>query len=306
MERNNDFLLKRLAKPNHPVDVVLDTDAFNEIDDQFALAYLLRSSDKLNVQAIYAAPFFITGKVESPAEGMEKSYTEILNIVSLAGREDMRPNVFRGSDSYLSGEGAVPSDAARDLVERAMARADDDPLYVIAIGCITNVASALRMRPEIADKIVLVWLGGHAHHWPDTLEFNMMQDVTASRLVFDMAVPLVQLPCMGVVSHLSTTEPELRHHLKGKNKLGDYLYTITCQEAAEAGTAWSRVIWDVSAVAWLLEEEFTSDALVPAPIPTYDYRYSFDPRRHLIKAVYAVDRDRILADMFDKLSSDPR
>ena len=36
-------LLKNLQVPDHPVDVVLDTDAYNEIDDQFAIAYLLRS-----------------------------------------------------------------------------------------------------------------------------------------------------------------------------------------------------------------------------------------------------------------------
>ena len=303
MENENRFLIERLIKPDHPVDVILDTDAFNEIDDQYALAYLLRSTEKLRVQALYAVPFFIPGKVENPAEGMEKSYNEIFNILSLTGADEMGKMVFRGSEDYLSGQTPAPSDAARDLVERAMARADGDPLYVVAIGCITNIASALLMCPEIAKKIVLVWLSGHSYHWFDTMEFNMMQDLTASRVVFDSKVPLVQLPCMGVVSHLSTTEPELRHHLKGKNKLGDYLYNITCKEVSGAGDCWSRVIWDVSAVAWLVDENFTSDMLVHAPIPTYDYRYSFDQRRHLMKAVYSVDRDRIFADMFAKLSA---
>ena len=34
--------VKNLSVPTGKVDVVLDTDAFNEIDDQFAIAYLLR------------------------------------------------------------------------------------------------------------------------------------------------------------------------------------------------------------------------------------------------------------------------
>ena len=38
--------------------MVLDTDTYNEIDDQFARAYLLRSTEKRNVQVIYVAPFF--------------------------------------------------------------------------------------------------------------------------------------------------------------------------------------------------------------------------------------------------------
>ena len=50
---------------------MLDTDTFNEIDDQFALAYLLAASEKLNVKALYAAPFFHNGNSESPADGIE-------------------------------------------------------------------------------------------------------------------------------------------------------------------------------------------------------------------------------------------
>ena len=40
-EINTAELLKRLEHPSGRVDVVLDTDTFNEIDDQFALAYLI-------------------------------------------------------------------------------------------------------------------------------------------------------------------------------------------------------------------------------------------------------------------------
>ena len=42
-EINTAELLKRLEHPSGRVDVVLDTDTFNEIDDQFALAYLICS-----------------------------------------------------------------------------------------------------------------------------------------------------------------------------------------------------------------------------------------------------------------------
>jgi inosine-uridine nucleoside N-ribohydrolase len=52
------------------------------------------------------------------------------------------------------------SEAARNLVERAMASDPSDPLYVVAIGAITNVASAVLMEPAVAERIVIVWLGG--------------------------------------------------------------------------------------------------------------------------------------------------
>ena len=48
---------KNLEVPDGPVDVVLDTDTFNEIDDQFALSYMLLTRQKLNVRGVCAAPF---------------------------------------------------------------------------------------------------------------------------------------------------------------------------------------------------------------------------------------------------------
>ncbi len=66
------------------------------------------------------------------------------------------------------------------------------------IGCATNIASALLLEPAIADKIVVVWRGGHDRDWPDTNEFNLMQDVYASQVLFDSGVPLFRFPCARV------------------------------------------------------------------------------------------------------------
>jgi len=302
---NYAFLERQLNRPDGSVDVVLDTDANNEIDDQYAIAYLLASAPKLNTKAIYAAPFH-NHRSSSPKDGMEKSYDEIINITSLCKRDDLHENVFRGSESYLSDEKtAVDSPAARDLAARALTYSPDKPLYVLAIGAVTNVASAILAEPAIIKNIVVVWLGGQAIHMPTWGEFNMMQDVAAGRVVFGCGVPLVQLPCMGVVSHLTTTEPELREHVKGKSKVGDYLYNVTCKAGVEDGgnMCWSRVIWDISTVAWLLSDDFTRDSLIPAPIPSYDQGYVIDPNRHIMKVVYHVNRDAIFKDLFEKLST---
>lgn len=295
--------LTRLQKPQGKIDVILDTDTYNEIDDQFALAYMVRSGEKLNVKAIYAAPFY-NAKSSGPADGMEKSYFEILNILNLLGREDLKPSVFRGSETYLPNEKTpVISAAAEDLVKRAMQYSSDKPLYVVAIGAITNIASAILINPAIVNNIVIVWLGGHSHEWPNTAEFNMMQDVAAARVVFGCKAAVVQLPCMGVVSAFTTTGPELEYWLRGKNKLCDYLVDITTKEANEySDGCWSRVIWDVTAVAWLLDDDFTADILKPSPIPQFDHHYSFDNTRHFIKYVYYINRDALLRDLFEKLS----
>lgn len=303
MMTTNDQLIRRLMKPAEIVDAVLDTDTYNEIDDQFALAYLIRSPDKIRLRAIYAAPF-LNQKSADPGDGMEKSREEIFKVLAVMEREDLKSLVYSGSRQFLSDEETpVQSEAARHLCRLAMEYTPEKPLYVIAIGAITNVASALLLKPEIKERIVIVWLGGHAHDWDDNTEFNLYQDVASARVVFGCGAALVQLPCMGVVSAFTTSEPELRHWLKGKNKLCDYLYENTVRQARLEGQpkCWTRAIWDVTAVGWLTGD-FMRDRLEPSPIPEYDHHYGFDRRRHLIRYVYHIDRDRLFEDLFDKLT----
>ena len=296
--------IQRMKFPDHPVDVVMDTDTFNEIDDQFALAYMLKSQDKLNVKAINAAPFF-NGHSTSPEDGMLRSYDEILHVLKLLGMEQFNDFVYQGSTTFLTDEKTpVESPAARNLVKLAHQQDVEKPLYIIALAAITNIASALLLDPSIREKIVVVWLGGNSYTWPNNKEFNLFQDIAAARVVFDSGVPVIQLPCMGVVSELRTTGPELRFHLKDGNAFCDYLIDITYKEAQlnNQGDCWSRAIWDVAAVAWLLDEKFELSRLEASPICQYDNHYSFDHCRPLIQYVYWVDRDRIFADLFTKLS----
>ena len=298
--------LQNLLPPAGPVDVVLDTDAYNEVDDQFAIAYLVRSQDRLRVKGFCAAPFF-NAIVSSPAEGMEKSYEEIFHILSLAGREDLHSLIHKGSTTYLPDEHtAVDSDAARFLTELSKNYSAEKPLYIVAIGAITNVASALLLDPAMVQRCVIVWLGGHAHHWPDTLEFNMKQDVAAARVVFDSGAPLVQLPCRGVVDRFATTQWELNHWLGEKNALCDYLVAHTADYAnrrLDFTGPWSKPLWDVTAIGWLLNEDrrFMEQDIRPCPIPEYDNHYSFDTDRYPMAYVHAINRDALFADLFQKL-----
>jgi len=294
--------IKRLQKPNFPVDVILDTDTYNEIDDQFALAYLIKSADKLNLKAIYAAPF-LNQKSTSAEDGMEKSHEEILRILSLVERNDLKQVVYKGSTTFLPSETVpVQSEAATHLAQLAIEYSIKNPLYVIAIGAITNVASALLINPEIKDRIVVIWLGGHAHDWHDTHEFNMQQDVAAARIIFGCGVPLVQLPCMGVVSAFTISGPELEFWLRNKNPLCNYLVDVTTRDAIADGglPTWTRAIWDVTAIGWLTGD-FTLDRFEHSPIPEYSHRYSFCKTRHMMRYVYHIKRDALVQDLFNKL-----
>ena len=294
--------MKNLQVPKGKIDVVLDTDAFNEIDDQFAIAYLLHSGEKLNTKAIYAAPFHNDNST-GPADGMERSYQEILKLLDLMGEER---EVYRGSETFLADENTpVASPAAEDLARRAEGYSPEDPLYVVAIGAITNVASAILLNPKVAENIVVVWLGGHGHHYHDTKEFNLEGDIAAARVVMSSGVPFVQLPCAGVVSEFALSKPELEYWLVDKNLLADYLArnTIAAAEAYAAGKPWTRVIWDVTAVAWLLNDgdRFMLSRIVPAMLPGYDGQYYAPENPAPMCYVYRIHRDALMADLLQKL-----
>ncbi len=298
---------KNLTAPVGMVDVVLDTDAYNEIDDQFAIAYMLHCPEKINVKGITAAPF-LNARSASAADGMEKSYDEILKLLALSKREDMSRIVYKGSCEYLKDEETPSlSEAATFMAELANSYSPERPLYIIAIGAVTNVASAILMNPAMKENCVVVWLGGNAIHMPNgAAEFNMVQDIAAARVVFGCGVPLVQLPCAGVVDKFHTSGPELAVWMRHKNELCDYLYQNTCAYMDEyaKGQPWSKVIWDVTAVAWLLNtnECLMAEKLIHSPIPEYDKQYALDETRHLIRYIYSIKRDALFIDMIKRLA----
>lgn len=290
--------IEMLQPPEGRVRMVLDTDTYNEIDDQFAVVHAILSPKQLDLEAIYATPFH-NNRSAGPADGMEKSYDEILRLLDFL--EIKSENfVYKGSTAFLSdGETPIQSEAASNVVERALDN-PDEPLYVVAIGAITNVASAILLEPEIIKNIVVVWLGGNPHYWSHTREFNLAQDIHGARVVLDSGVPFVHLPARGVVSHLLTTVSEMERYVEGQGKIGDYLTQIF-KEYHNDHFGWSKVIWDISATAYLINSTWVPTDIVHSPILTDALTWSIDNSRHLMRVATSVNRDAIFRDLFEKL-----
>ena len=296
-----ETMIRRLEPPKGHIDIVMDTDTYNEVDDQFALYYALLSPEKMTVQAVYAAPFH-NFRSEGPEDGMEKSYDELVRLIT---KMNIKPEgfAFKGSRTYLPAPGVpVDSPAAQDLIARAMARPDDDPLYVLELGCITTVASALLMEPRLVEKIVVVFLGGNTYSWDSAKEFNLGQDIPAAQVIFDSGVPLIQLPAMTVTALLTTSIHELRACIGGKNELCDTLIELTAAYYDDH-YARSKEIWDIGAVAFLVNPEWVRSSLVHSPRLSSDGYFSTqDTTRHFIRQAYHIIRDEVFRDLFDKLS----
>ncbi len=281
------------------VRAVLDTDTYNEIDDQFALVQALLSPDRIALEAIYAAPFH-NKRSTDPGDGMDKSYDEILRLLARLGRSPAG-FAFRGVRDYVGrAKEARDADAVDDLIARARAGSPRDPLYVVAIAAISNVASALLKAPDIADKVVVVWLGGHALDWPDTREFNLRQDVGGAQVLFDSGAPLVLVPCMGVTSHLHSTVPEIERYVEPNGDIGRFL-AARFKEYSDDHFGWSKEIWDMAPVAWLINPDWAPTVVVQTPILTDQVTWSVDRTRAPMRYATFVKRDPILRDFFSKL-----
>lgn len=357
LHRPDDWYHTRLALPRKRPRVVIDTDAANEIDDPFAIAWALLSPQQLQVEAVYAAPFSFDHRrremmrariardrpaqasamdhellgqhaamlahferqgwaLESvdlapfnpPGVGMERSLHAIEAVFDALGqRHDGR--VLRGSTGYLTSlDQPLRSDAATHLIHTARATPVDQPLYVVALGCVTNIASALLLAPDITERIVVVWTAGYPSHAPQpNYAFNLEQDMLASALLFDSGVPLVYLPGYHVGAQLRLSHPEAALYLQGRGAIGEHLYQLYTHNPlwpllgihSLHGHSW--VIWDLINIAWLLQPAWVPSSIVRTPRLRADRRWAHDGEGHPMREAYAVQRDAVFLDLVGKI-----
>jgi inosine-uridine nucleoside N-ribohydrolase len=303
--------VQRLEPVTGRVRVVVDTDAANEIDDQFALAYAILSPERLSVEAVYAAPFQrpapgvhdaeSPGFSVSPAEGMAQSHAEIMRVLEALDAQDLAERVRLGAEEWLpDAETSVPNPAADDLIARSrQGQPDAGPLYVLALGAPTNVASALVAAPDIAARVVVVWLGGNGTWWSPGAEYNAAQDLHASRVLLGSGVPLVHVPCYQVTEKLMTTQHEIEQRVAGRGAIGAYLAQIF--RDFDHASARMKPLWDLGPIAWLVQPAWCPSILTRSPVLHDDLSWGHQPSRHLIREIRDVDADAILNDFFAKL-----
>lgn len=279
------------------IKVILDTDTYNECDDQFALAYMLKSQDIFDIKAISIAPY--SNDVCGVELGLQNSYNEVLKIGKLL-KTDLSNITYKGSREYLQENNCVESKAATKIIELALS---NDKIYILAIGALTNIVSAINLEPKIKDKIEIIWLGGHSLLQDNNLEYNFRQDIKAARFVYESKISLTVIPCKNVASNLKTSIYELNHHLKDKNNLCNYLIEKFYNDGYH-GVTERRVIWDISVIAYLINENWFKVKKISCPNIRKNGSYEITNNKHLITIVNDIDSDKIYNDLFCKLSSE--
>ncbi len=240
-------------------------------------------------------------------QGMELSYQEIINVFGKLAMAT-EGKVFRGAQSYMTAiDEPVRSEAVDVIID--CAKSGSSPLYIAALGCVTNIASALLVAPEIRENVVVVWTSAYPSCSPhcNRPSLNLVQDVHASRLIFDCGVPHVYLPGYQVGAQLKISLPEMETFVQGRGAIGKYLHHLYTHNplhtmfAIDDTQRRTWVIWDIINIAWLINPDWVPTMLTTSPVLNEELYWEKCDERHLMREAHDVQRDEIFLNFYDAL-----
>lgn len=281
--------------------VIVDTDAKNEADDQYAIMHHLLSP-MLDVRGIVATHF--EQKAGYTCQSMAASYEEIKKLLALAEIEDVP--FYRGCISPLRDEKDAPQSEGVDFIISEARK--PGKLYIAVQGAMTNVAAALNTAPDIAENVIVLWNGGGPYPLGRP-EFNVMQDPDAARAVLQSNAEIWQTD-QSVYSTLEVTLAELKSRVYPCGKLGRYLVEqLEAENQVEYNpdfllrTSENWTLGDNTTVAVLLMNRLRGNwHMEHAPILKSDLTYAPNPDGKLIRVYDGIDVRMTLEDLYAKLN----
>lgn len=278
------------------VRVIVNTDAKNEVDDQFAIVHALLS-ESFDLRGIIPAHF---GE-EKSARSQKDSYDEtmrVLDKMNMVGHVRVENGA---SHALLNETEPVDSLGARLIIEEAM-KDDERPLYIAFLGPLTDMASALLLEPAIANKnITVIWIGGR--DWPaGGWEYNLKNDVHGANVVFKSNVQLWQVP-RNVYRMMPVTNAELWTRVRPYGEIGKYL----AENVVEFNNEWTsrprehRILGDSPAIGIIIFNDCGEWEWKPAPEFDENMNYVHSGKNRPIKVYKNIDSRFILEDFYAKL-----
>ena len=287
-------------EPTRRRRVIIDTDAKNEADDQYAIVHALLSPS-LDVRGLIAAHFGTSRSDRSMQESREE-IDRLLDLMDLSGKVTVADGAARAIPDDRSPQ---DSPGARLIIEESKLASARDPLYVAFLGPLTDMASAILLDPEVVRRpIVVIWIGGVGYGGVETypgIEFNLRNDITAANVVYDSGITIWQVPS-NVYSQVSVGYAELAEKIGGTSALADYLISqmVEWNATYHPEPIESRSLGDSPAVSLMLFPRGGNFRTVPAPRFGREGHY-LPGSGHPVRVVESVDVRFLLEDMFAKI-----
>ena len=268
--------------------VILDADTGNEVDDLFAVVRVLIESE-WDVLALNATHWQTSHWAE--AQSMENSHR--LNQL-LAGHLGVNVKTRRGGVArmYDWGDLAQHSAAAYEIIQQAKQMPEGQKLTVIALGALTNVASAMYIDPSIQSRIQLYWLGssydfgkGIFRH----VDFNCMMDIRALDIVLNSEVECFIIP-VNVAQEMTFSYEEMNARIGSLHPLGEFLVDRWYNHLD--GSRKERVIWDLALIEAMIHPEWAK---------TVEITTSRHDGNKRITYYQSIDADNMREEFYEKL-----
>lgn len=296
LHRNYAFTVPESKKAR----VIIDTDAKNEADDQYAIVHALLTP-KLIVKGL-AAAHFGTRRTD---RSMEESFAELEKLGELMDLTGEIP-IVRGAPCAVGADAVPPASGASELIAREALSDDPRPLFCVFLGPLTDMAAALLRHPEIENRLTVIWIGGG--RWPaGGEEFNLSNDVRAANVVYGSNVPLWQVP-RDVYLRVRVSLAELQREVMPRGPVGEYLFrqVFAVNDFYGENPTWpegeSWVLGDSCSIGLLLDPHEYRYEEVPAPRVADDMSYIHDARARTVRMYTDIDDRFILADLYAKLA----
>jgi purine nucleosidase len=283
--------IPQIPPKDQVIRVIIDTDAKNEIDDQWAITLALLSPERLKIEGFVASSY---ADPSAGNAGIENSFNEIELVLKKAGFEGKFP-IYRGSHPMRYAYEPSDSEGVDYIISKAMESTPDDPLWVIALGSATNLASAILKEPKIVDKVVFFWHG--RTQWPKRCtNYNVFGDIHAAKILFHSPASFV---LFDTGSHLYCPMEESKKMVRPYGEIGMYLHEY--RKSKDFMSAPTKGFFDLGDIAALIDPEIADWEEVDCPEVSRDLNYMFKGNKGRIMRCFHVDRDKTFQLLYDRL-----
>ncbi len=246
-----------------PIDMILDADTANEIDDLYAIARVL-NEPRINLLGLNSAQWFHRLSPENSVAASQQLNEDILRIT---GKLDL-PHPMGSKDAFgwpWGGEDPRDSPAAQFIIREARRHSPADPLYVVGIGASTNIASAIKLAPDIVPNIKVYVLGFHYDAdkgvWNKD-EFNIRRDLNSANYLLNTEGLELHVMPVSLAKEYVFNQEDTFGQLERHGQLGAYLRQAWLTRFPSNQT-W--IMWDVYLIEAMLHPDRVTEKQVTTP-----------------------------------------
>lgn len=265
----------RFANAKSPVKprLILDCDTGNEFDDLYAITRMLKQ-DQFEVIGLSSALWLqfqqpSAKKIlhQDTAKAVEESQRDNEALLKLLGRTDL-PALLGAPKPFgrpWPSEISKASSAAQFIIKQAKATPKGEHLIVVCTGAFTNLASAIKLAPEITTKIRAYIIGfkydANTNVWSKN-EYNVRGDLDAADYLLNQKDLELHIMPATVARKVVFSRDDSHEKQLLMGPAGQYL-TNKWMTKQPKKTNWK--MWDLALVEALSRPDLATESLVDTP-----------------------------------------